>query len=159
AHDLVHDLTSAGVDSLVLKGAALVLGWYRDPGLRPMADLDLLIPITRLFPTLTALHRGGWTPAYVLTPSFVRTRHAAPFLGSQGIACDLHWRVFPEPTPPAVDEALWAASIRVDLLGTTTRTLSNADQLLHVCLHGARWAPVFASWWVSDAVTVIRTGQ
>jgi len=159
AHRLIQDLTATGVPTLVLKGVALVLACYRDPSRRSMADLDLLIPITRLFPTLTVFHRGGWSPAYVLTPSFIRTRHAAPFISAEGTSCDLHWRVFPEPTPPGVEESLWAASIPVDLLGTATRVLSCADQLLHVCLHGARWAPVPALWWISDAVAVIGTGQ
>ena len=159
AHGLIQELTTTGVPTLVLKGVALVLTCYRDPGLRSMADLDLWIPITRLFPALTAFHRGGWHLAYALTPSFVRTRHAAPFISADGIPCDLHWRVFAEPTPPGVEEALWQASIRVDFRGTPTRVLSHADQLLHVCLHGARWASMPAVWWVSDAIAVIRTGH
>src|SRR5262245_34003444 len=124
ARCLIEDLTAAGVPTLVLKGFALILTCYRDPGLRSMADLDLLIPATRLFAALTTFHRGGWNPLYALTPSFVRTRHAAPFVTADGIPCDLHWRVFPEPTPPNMEEDLWAASSPVAVIGTETRALS-----------------------------------
>jgi len=156
---LIRDLTTAGVATLALKGAALVSQYYRDPGLRPMADMDLLIPLKALFPALGAFQRAGWTPRYALTSSLIRTRHAAPFTTAGGLfACDLHWRVFPEPAPRGAEDALWAASTEVDFYGVNTRVLSPTDQLFHVCLHGARWAPVPAVWWISDAVAIMRAG-
>jgi len=155
---LVQGLRRAGVEPIALKGAALVARYYRDAGLRPMADLDLLVPLNGLFPALAAFQRGGWTPRYTLTPSLFRTRHAAPFTTAEGFACDLHWRVFPEPTPPSVAAALWTAATEVDFHGATIRVLSPADQLLHVCLHGARWAPEPAVWWIGDAATIVRAG-
>jgi hypothetical protein len=156
---LIEDLDTAGVETLVLKGAALVPRYYRDPGLRPMADLDILIPIKAFFPALAALQRAGWRPHRTVTPSLVRTTHAAPFTTADGFVCDLHWRVFPEPGPPGAEAALWAASVDVDFYGTKTRALSSTDQLLHVCLHGARWGPVPAIWWIVDAVAIIRAGD
>jgi hypothetical protein len=155
---LVRDLRSAGVTALALKGAALVASCYRDPGLRPMADLDLAVTLKALFPTLEVFQRAGWTPRYTLTPSLIRTRHAAPYTTRDGLACDLHWRIFAEPTPAAFEDELWAASVDADLQGTRIRVLSPADQLLHVCLHGLRWAPEPAVWWVGDAVRIIRAG-
>ena len=155
---LVRDLRSAGVTALALKGSALVASCYRDPGLRPMADLDLAVPLKALFPTLGVFQRAGWTPRYTLTPSLIRTRHAAPYTTGDGLACDLHWRIFAEPTPAAFEDELWAASVDADLQGTRIRVLSPADQLLHVCLHGARWAPEPAVWWVADAIAIMRAG-
>lgn len=155
---LIRSLTAANVATVALKGAALVSRYYRDPGLRPMADLDLLIRLEGLFPALVAFQRAGFTPRYALTASLIRTRHAAPFTSADGFACDLHWRVFPEPTPRAVEDALWSASSEVDFHGAITRVLSPSDQLFHVCLHGARWAREPAVWWVGDAVAIIRAG-
>ena len=155
---LVRELRSAGVATLALKGAALVARYYRDAGLRPMADLDLLVPLKALFPTLLAFQHAGWTPRYTLTPSLIRTRHAAPYTTADGFVCDLHWKIFPEPTPPAVEDEMWAASVDADLHGTEIRVLSPTDQLLHVCLHGARWAREPAVWWVGDAIAIIRAG-
>src|SRR5215831_10266794 len=41
---LLQGLEGAGIDAVVLKGLALVARFYRDPGLRPMADVDVLVP-------------------------------------------------------------------------------------------------------------------
>ena len=41
---LLRSLHEAGIQTVLLKGAALVSQYYRDYGLRPMHDLDILIP-------------------------------------------------------------------------------------------------------------------
>jgi putative nucleotidyltransferase-like protein len=156
---LVQNLETAGVATMVLKGTALVTRYYRDAGVRPMADLDLLIPSAMFFSALAGFQRAGWTPSCLLTRSVLRTTHAVPFTTPDGFTCDLHWRVFPEPAPPGGDDALWAASVEVDFCGAKTRALSSADQLLHVCVHGAQSSPVPALWWVSDAIAIIRAGD
>src|SRR5262249_51885769 len=38
-----------------------------------------------------------------------------------------------------------------------TRALCAADQLLHVCVHGADWASTHRLQWIADAITVIRS--
>ena len=53
---ILEALHGAGIDTLVLKGAALALTHYKDLGLRPMDDLDLLVPIDR---ALAARRRQG----------------------------------------------------------------------------------------------------
>ena len=42
--DVLSSLADRGVEVIVLKGAALVTTLYPDLGLRPMRDIDLLIP-------------------------------------------------------------------------------------------------------------------
>ncbi len=42
---LAQAATAAGVALMTLKGAALINGYYADPALRPMADLDLLVQV------------------------------------------------------------------------------------------------------------------
>ena len=41
---LLQAFEQAGIDAVVLKGLALIARFYRDPGLRPMADVDVLVP-------------------------------------------------------------------------------------------------------------------
>ena len=156
---LIRQLDAAGVETMVLKGAALVTRYYHDAGIRPMVDMDLLIPPARFFSALMGFQRAGWTPYRMLMRSRLGATHAAPFTTADGFTCDLHWRVFPEPTPPGGDDALWAASIPLDFSGVKTRALSPEDQLLHVCVHGVQSAPGRALWWISDAVAVIRGGD
>jgi hypothetical protein len=43
-HDIVSAYDAAGIPALVLKGAALAHMVYPEPGLRPMNDMDILVP-------------------------------------------------------------------------------------------------------------------
>ncbi len=43
-HDVLTTYQAAGIPALVLKGAALFYLVYPEPGLRPMSDLDILVP-------------------------------------------------------------------------------------------------------------------
>jgi hypothetical protein len=43
-HDVLAAYQAAGIPALVLKGAALFYLVYPEPGLRPMSDLDILVP-------------------------------------------------------------------------------------------------------------------
>ena len=47
--DILSTYDSAGIPALVLKGAALAHLVYPEPGLRPMSDLDILVPESELW--------------------------------------------------------------------------------------------------------------
>jgi hypothetical protein len=158
AEALTRELAGAGIDALLLKGAALILTSYPAPGLRPMVDLDVLVPHEAIADAAALLVRQGWVPEHRLTPDFVRTRHAAPFRSPQGRRCDLHWDLFEEHCPPHADAACWAGARVVDLRGTPVRLLHPTDQFLHVVIHGTRWARTPGVRWVADAVLVLREG-
>ena len=53
-------LTDAGIPVIALKGAYLAVGVYGDIALRPMGDVDLLVPKNRLAPARKALVDGGY---------------------------------------------------------------------------------------------------
>jgi hypothetical protein len=159
AAELVAALEQRGIRSIVLKGLGVIMTSYRDIGSRPMADLDLLVPAAQTGPAAEVLRRSGWTPRRALTPAFMSVQHAAPFDGDHGDECDLHWRVFEEPGDPAVDDEWWAASTTVEFQGARLGVLCPADQLLHACVHGAKWAPTPGIRWVADAFMLVRAGQ
>lgn len=131
---------------------------YRDVGARPMCDIDVLVPAGRVCAATTVLRRSGWSPGYDLTPAFMRVRHAAPFRRESAEECDLHWRIFEEAGAASLDDDWWAHATAVDVEGTRFRVLCPADQLLHVCVHGAKWTPLPAIRWVADALTILRAG-
>lgn len=77
----------AAIPVVVLKGAALVPCLYPDPALRPMNDLDLLVPPGALDDALSALHRCGFFIQNV-------THHVTLIGGAtQEITVELHWSV------------------------------------------------------------------
>jgi hypothetical protein len=158
AAEIVEALERAGIPSIVLKGLALVMTCYRDVGARPMGDIDVLVPAALAVPAAGVLSRSGWAPRYALTPAFLSVKHAAPFDGGGGEECDLHWRVFEEAGEAAADDAWWATSITIDFRGARFGLLCPTDQLLHVCIHGAKWTWSPAIRWVADALLIVRAG-
>lgn len=155
---VLGELAAAGVDTLLLKGAALVARYYGDPGLRPMNDFDVAVPTGAAVEAVAVLERSGWSSVYPITPSFRRVKHAAPFREAAGQYCDLHWHILEECSRPDTDADLWSASDALEFQGRRTRILSPADQLLHVCVHGARWAPEAGIRWIADAMLIIGAG-
>jgi len=153
---LLQAFEQAGIDAVVLKGLALVARFYRDPGVRPMADVDVLVRPPDVERAAALAVRLGWLPRYRLTPAFLRVKHAAPFDHPAGIACDLHWRVFEEAGMDGADEEFRAAAEPVTFQGAHLRVLSPTEQLLHVCAHAARWSPVPSVRWVTDAAVILR---
>jgi len=156
---LLDALERAGIEAVVLKGLALIARFYRDPGLRPMADVDVLVRPADVERTGALAVDLGWRPRYPVTLAFRRVKHAAPFHHpTAGIACDIHWRVFEEATAAALDDAFRAAAESVTFQGTEVRVLAPTDQLLHVCGHAGRWDPVPPIRWAADAAAILREG-
>ncbi len=155
---LLHAFGQAGIEPVVLKGLALIARFYRDPGVRPMEDVDVLVSPSDVERASALAEDLGWHPRHRLTPGFLRVKHAGPFDHGTGVACDIHWRVFEEAGASAADGDFRAAAELVTFQGTRFRVLSPTDQLLHVCGHAARWSEVPAIRWVADAAIILREG-
>jgi Uncharacterised nucleotidyltransferase len=155
---LLQRFEQARIDAVVLKGLALIARFYRDPGARPMADVDVLVPPSDAERARDLALALGWRPRYRLTPAFFRVKHAAPFEHRLGIVCDIHWRVFEDAGIAGADDDFRAATEPVVFQGSRLRVLCPTDQLLHACGHAARWAPVPAIRWVADCVLILREG-
>jgi hypothetical protein len=131
-------LDGAGVPFLALKGAALGATVYADPGLRPMTDVDLLVPPDRLDPALDALARAGfstpregeknfWSDAYFNLP--VR----AP--GEHERLVEIHWSIAQAGRHAPDVDGLFARARIVEPEGRALRVPGAADLLLHQALH------------------------
>jgi hypothetical protein len=154
---LLRALREEGIETLVLKGAALALGYYGDPGLRPMTDLDVLVRPDAAVAAGDVLRQCGWLPDRAVTPTYLAITHAEPFRDPDDYQCDLHWRLFGGRGADA-DAGLWSRSVTLTVEGVVTRTLSPTDHLLHVCVHGTRWVWTPGIRWVADAHHILRAG-
>jgi hypothetical protein len=150
---LVEALRDAGVETLLLKGAALATLYYRDVGARPMEDLDLLVHREDAPRAMDVIRGEGWTPASARPESRLAVWHADYFVDEGGRSLDLHWNALWQL---ADDTELWAGAVPAQLAGVETRALGHADSLLQVCVHGLRWAAVPPIRWVADAVKIVE---
>jgi len=149
----LRSLEAAGVPTMLLKGAALVADDPSLAGVRPMDDVDLLVPDDRLRDAVRVLGEVGWRardtrPLDVVTNRF----HSTEFRHPDGPEIDLHWRPF---VRGCSDEELWRDAHPVQLAGAPTLAPSAADQLVLSCLHGLGWDPAPLRW-IVDAMLIMR---
>ena len=159
AKPLLQALNEAGLQTMLLKGSALASLYYPDNGVRPMADIDLLIRTHQTEEGIASLLQQGWEPRPRRWEQFTKSyRQIAPshefIKGRQSI--DLHWHVLPECCQPDADDDFWDTAVPLDFQEIRTLALQPADQLLHVCVHGARRVSVTTLRWLVDVVMIVK---
>jgi hypothetical protein len=156
AAEAIELLEGAGIETLITKGASLAVLSYDDVGVRPMDDVDVLVPIERTAKAIEVLMAAGWSPDHNDPLAWTEVHHSLGFAGAESGNVDLHWFSLWQP---ASDEELWRASVPLELAGVATRAPSPADQLLLACVHGTPWSPLPPFRWIADAITVIRSAE
>lgn len=151
-------LAAQGIETCLLKGAALAVAAYDDPALRPMSDVDILVRPHDLLRAAEVLRRAGWHTPFALDSVEVVEAHAAPFTNETHGSIDIHWRSLDAPEESEGDHSLWAASRPVVFSGAPTRVPAPADLLLHACISGQRFGEDVGCRWVADALTVVSGG-
>jgi len=154
---IIRSLDQAGVPSLVLKGAATAILHYRDMGVRPMGDIDLLVPVDQAAAAVAHLEQLGWRPARPRVADLIRYQHSVTMVRDKGEALDVHWHVFRECIQGDASAGFWRRSVPLEVLNTRCRALGPADALLHTVVHGMRWNEEPTLRWIPDAMAILRS--
>jgi hypothetical protein len=153
-----HD---AGIQTMILKGAALILLYYRNYSLRPMGDFDVLVHTEDASSAVDLLKDLGWGPRKTLSKGFLEkilaVRHSHNFNDAAGQGFDLHRHLLLECCYADADDAFWESALSVQFHDVPTCALNPTDQLFHVCAHGVRWELVSPIRWIADAMTILDT--
>ena len=133
-------LSAAGVEPILLKGAALACAVYRSFAQRPMGDVDLLVLPARGKAAMAALTAHGWTwTADDALRHFYEGHHHLPPLedrSGSGARLELHTAFFFEGHPFRLSPAEVREQAVTVSFGTRTMRVPHArHQLLHLCLH------------------------
>jgi hypothetical protein len=151
----VEPLAKAGLDPVVFKGPAMATR-YPHPGLRPMDDLDLLLPRRWHDAALGALRAAGWSPARHVR----QARYDVPLVHPDlpGFPLEMHygfewWR---NRAHDLELSALWGRQVTFDCLGTPAHRLTVEDELVALAAHAAKPFHQFGRliWSVDLAVLV-----
>jgi len=136
-------LTDAGIPVIALKGAYLAVGVYGDIALRPMGDVDLLVPKNRLARARNAIMDGGYREQVERGYSRIGavceiSDHLVPLVAGSGLVLEIHWTIENPLSPFRIDvDGLWERAIPVRVAGVEIQGLSPEDLLLHLCLHAS----------------------
>ncbi len=140
--DCANLLEAAGLAPIALKGAWLTRHAYPDPALRPMRDIDLLVPRDGVLAGHAALLAAGYTelepPEMPLAQVVRLDKHMPPLLAPRGTVVELHHRLW-EPdgrldhASPAQNEAALRSRAVCDDDGL--HYLAPHDTLAHLIVH------------------------
>lgn len=157
AAPVIERLAAKGCELLLLKGAPLVLSYYRNHALRPMADIDVVVHGHQLQAAIEVLRGQGYYGAREVTSDLLRFMHAVQFVHPDGGQIDLHWHVLFEAAGEQADREFWAATEAAEFNGTSVRQPDPTSLLLQVIVHGVRSNEETPIRWIPDALTILRT--
>ncbi|OQX20515.1 MAG: hypothetical protein BWK76_01085 [Desulfobulbaceae bacterium A2] len=153
-------LGRAGIEVLVLKGAALCRTIYPEIALRPMRDIDLLVRHEQAQQAQDMLLNNGFSPSraprpvdHFHLPSLHTTVDAVP------VCIELHTGLFPA-CPPGYrhqdfDDLRQRAAVFSLPDATEALTLGNEDMLWHVFNHGLRMPLTYEPFKLVTAADII----
>jgi Uncharacterised nucleotidyltransferase len=151
----VRPLTEAGLEPVVFKGPAVAAS-YPEPGLRPMDDIDLLLPVEDHWRAVELLQHAGWR---VARPEG-RDHYDTVLLHDEvpSLSLEVHYGLEePSRRVTSLDpRALWSRRVPLCCGGTEAFGLSQVDQLVVLAAHAGKPFHGFTRlMWIADlAMTV-----
>lgn len=137
---LLTSFDAEQVPAIQLKGCALANWLYPDPALRPLGDLDLLIPSDRLERADRLLRSLGYAPRLELDEGF-QTRFSNEQTYTRGgappIQLDLHWHIFGARyyATHVPIEWFWQRAMPIDWDERQALIFAPESQFLHLATH------------------------
>lgn len=154
---LTDRFDAAGIDAVVVKGPALAVQAFGDPGLRQYADLDLLVRHRDVLRAVELMRDAGLVTELSLEAA-TAGRVPGQFLfhrGETNAIVELHsertLRYFPRPLPL---DSLLARRVRLVFDGRALAVITPEDTLSVVCVHGAKhlWERLM---WIADVAGLV----
>ncbi len=124
---------------IALKGMALASGLYQDEGVRPMGDMDLLVPEGEGIRALNILLKAGAQMTVVPRSALHEQVHShVRAIMFQGVLIEIHQRLFSLGSAFYIDSInLFKHSVSITKQGVCLQTLSDTYMGYHLVAHAA----------------------
>ncbi|HEY6386718.1 MAG TPA: nucleotidyltransferase family protein [Candidatus Acidoferrum sp.] len=138
---LFDGFAASGVEALVIKGPVLSARCYGDPGLRQYGDLDLIVRDKDIQSSTELMISLGYEPSVPLTAIQAKKTPGEYVFrqSSTKLLVEFHteftFRYHPRPLPV---EKLFERQARVNIDSHQVPSLSPEDELILICIHGAK---------------------
>lgn len=155
----VGPLTGAGLEPVVFKGPA-VAARYPRPGLRPMEDIDLLLPRADHARALAALTAAGWTVERAAEGEQYDTVLTHPEVPS--LLLELHFGLeTASQRVTALDPVtLWSHRQPAVVAGTPAFVLPQNEELVVLAAHAGKPHHGFVRLvWIADIAMIVRAAE
>ena len=158
---LINDFDKQGIDTLVLKGVAMIVRFYKDAGVRSLADFDLLVHDSQANQAMQLLHELGWQNHRIESLLVQDYRTPANGIGfhnpSRQFGCDLHWHVTHLHLSERYDALMWKDAVPIQVGKVQTLALCNEDQLIHVFFNAGMHEGRINLRWLTDALAIFKS--
>jgi hypothetical protein len=163
--DILARFRAAGVDVLVLKGAALAYLVYPQPALRPMRDIDLLVRAADVYRAYALLPEIGFTPPpgahYGLDPDHHHLTAIKRVAAGISISVELHHALhLNEPgRQPRRFEAFASTAQPFMIGGSAAQTLGREETLWHIYRHTFCMPVLYEPLrliWLADLIALVE---
>src|SRR6266481_4383826 len=154
---LLEQFRAHGIGAVAIKGPVLAVQAYGDPAMRSYGDLDLLVPQQDIRRATELMSAGGFLPVVSLS-AIDAGKIPGQYLFSKPdskLLVELHndftLRYFPRRLPLT---EFFARQIRVQVDGHEIPALSVEDELVLICVHGAKhfWERLM---WIADVAALV----
>jgi hypothetical protein len=154
---VLERFSAAGIEALVVKGPVLSVQAYGDPAMRSYGDLDLLVrqcDIRRATELMMASGYDAKVPLAAIDAGKIPGQYLFHKPDTK-LLVELHndrtLRYFPRRLPL---EEFFARQIRVPLDAHAAPALSVEDELVLICIHGAKhfWERLL---WIADVAALV----
>jgi len=158
---LLEFFAEAGIETLATKGPALSVRCYGDPGMRQYSDLDLVVREKDIRRATQAMLDLGYQPRFPLSAIDAKKipgEYAFQKAGTH-LLVEFHTERTFRYHPRALRiEKLFARHASVNIDGRDVPTLSLEDELVLICVHGAKhfWERLM---WMADVAALISSGR
>lgn len=154
--EIIAELFNGGMEVVLLKGFPLVKNYYIDSALRPMGDIDILVPKEYFHRAFNILNDSGWKHSFQEEQFEIIAKyfHAVDFSNNLNYHLDLHWQIIPGMDKEEFNYISWVDSTKH--FSVPVKTLTPTDELFHNCVHGAQWNRIPSIRWIIDAYQIIK---
>ena len=139
---LLESFQKNGIETMIIKGAAVAFKYYKDLGLRPINDIDVLVKPYNALNAIELLQKCGWRGRPIAPRSFSKnnlyTLHSWNFCDTLGRGFDLHWHLLPEFLSDEADNDYWNKREPFKNEKISTDIICQTDLLLHTCIQATR---------------------
>ncbi len=151
----IQTLENAKIPTLILKGMDVARRYYPERILRPMTDIDLLVPVDRYAQAIGALNQQGFRTVGQIYPGRFRVELAR---SSFHPVIEIHTQLLKTDTPQSISQ-LWIQSELAGFsdLSPSVRVLNEMDCLSYLVRHAAVQHLIESPIWLNDVHYLIQS--
>lgn len=139
---VLKSFQSADISTIILKGGAMIGGYYQNPGLRRIGEIELLIPTRRAPDAVRKLNALGWQPdngGHIdsINDRYCSLKTAQRFNSQEGGNIKIQWHLSLEKGNGTIDADYWRRARQIEITGENTYIYCPAEQLMEACVWAA----------------------